>query len=201
MNNEERANDAFDVVKKFSDKLGLDGEEMSTKISDLICSLRHLSDQYGEDFQACLESGTKNYESEIQEEIVDYGAFHQAVIVLTANGVTKENLNMVDVGDIHLKCNAREYQLDYLSMSRELSEDGKTITVCVDMGTFEEAKECFEDCKWDLKIEDLTNSSLVTTVFAGSDNKDITDIKFVEGSIKVNKEFMGVSTIKINSLD
>lgn len=66
MNNQDRAESAFKAVQTFSDKTGLDGEEIYTKISDLLCNLQHLSDEQGVDFQECLDRASRNYETEIE---------------------------------------------------------------------------------------------------------------------------------------
>lgn len=62
--NEDRAESAFRAVEKFSDITGLEGEEMQTKIADLLCNLQHLADEQGIDFSECLEQASRHYESE-----------------------------------------------------------------------------------------------------------------------------------------
>ncbi|MGR5448544.1 hypothetical protein ACP3V3_01925 [Vibrio sp. PNB22_3_1] len=65
--NSDRAESAYRAVQKFSDTTGLDGEEMFTKISDLLCNLRHLADEQGVDYNDCQEQADRHYESEIAQ--------------------------------------------------------------------------------------------------------------------------------------
>lgn len=67
-NNQDRAEVAYRTVATFSDLTDLNGEEMDTKISDLLCYLQHLADEQAVDFQECLERGSRNYETEVQQE-------------------------------------------------------------------------------------------------------------------------------------
>jgi len=67
-NNQDRAESAYRVVEKFSDLTDLAGEEMDTKISDLLCNLQHLADEQAVNFQECLDRGYRNYETEVQQE-------------------------------------------------------------------------------------------------------------------------------------
>ncbi len=63
--NKDRAESAYKAVDKFSDTTGLEGEEMQTKITDLLCNLQHLADEQGIEFSECLEQANRLYESEV----------------------------------------------------------------------------------------------------------------------------------------
>lgn len=63
--NADRAESAHRALEMFSDITGLDGEEIDTKFSDLLCNLQHLADEEGVDFSECLERAYRQYESEI----------------------------------------------------------------------------------------------------------------------------------------
>lgn len=62
--NEDRAEAAYRAVEKFSDTTGLEGEDMQTKISDLLCNLQHLAVEQGIEFSECLEQAYRHYETE-----------------------------------------------------------------------------------------------------------------------------------------
>jgi hypothetical protein len=118
--------------------------------------------------------------------VIDYSIFREVHVKLSSKNVTEENLEYVDVGDIHLRLEGREYQLDYLRMGRSLDDDG-TIDIVMTLGSFEDAVECFEDCKFDLTIEDLINPKLLTTIYIGSDEDNI-ELEFISGVIVGNHD-------------
>jgi hypothetical protein len=121
-----------------------------------------------------------------ENSVIDYLIFREVQIKLASKNVTEENLEYVDIGDIHLRLEGREYQLDYLAMGRSLNDDG-TIDITLTLGSFEDAKECFEDCDFNLTLEDLINPKLLTTVYIGSDEDDI-ELEFISGVIIGNHD-------------
>jgi hypothetical protein len=70
-NNKDRAEVAFRTVQKFSQLSECDYDDMETKISDLLCNLRHLADEKGVDFMECFSRGSDNYVSELQQEVAN----------------------------------------------------------------------------------------------------------------------------------
>lgn len=114
---------------------------------------------------------------------LQYSQIQLVYIALKATNVTMDNLNLVDIGDLHMRVNGREYHVDYLDYS--LSLDGDTIEFQATTGTFEDAQECFEDGKFDLTEEDLANPELLTTVYLDSPDKNI-GLEFISGEIYIN---------------
>jgi uncharacterized protein YukE len=59
-----RAQWAGKAVDTFTKITELEGEEMDTILSDLLCNLNHLADQHEVDFNECLKRAQRNYETE-----------------------------------------------------------------------------------------------------------------------------------------
>jgi len=64
--NTQRAKWANSALDTFSTETGLEGEELDTQISDLLCNLQHLCTQENIEFTECLDRSTRNYETELE---------------------------------------------------------------------------------------------------------------------------------------
>jgi len=68
--NDQRASWAMTAVDAFSEKTGLDraGENLDTKIGDLLANLMHLCKFNEIDFDGVLDTGRMHFEAEVAEE-------------------------------------------------------------------------------------------------------------------------------------
>ena len=66
--NAQRAEMAYRALKKFSELTGVEGEDESDQISDLLCNLMHCADEQGVDFDECIELAKHHYKNEIEVE-------------------------------------------------------------------------------------------------------------------------------------
>jgi hypothetical protein len=129
--------------------------------------------------------------------VLDYSLFGNITVLLQSKNVTFETLPLVDLGDIHLTCEGRSYQLDYFELGRTLLDDGQ-IELTATRGNLDRAKTCFEDCAFDLQFDDLSHPKLRTTVFVGSDEDKI-DLTFISGFIEVDLGTTTPSTLTIHT--
>ena len=70
LNNEERANHAFDALNEYLESKGEsiyapDEEILSYEISDLICDLLHLGDKRGFNYAEQIDRALKHYREEL----------------------------------------------------------------------------------------------------------------------------------------
>jgi len=129
--------------------------------------------------------------------VLDYSLFGNVTVLLQSKNVTLETLPLVDLGDIHLTCEGKSYQLDYFELGRTLLDDGQ-IELTATRGTLDRAKACFEDCAFDLQLDDLSHPELRTTVFIGSDEDKI-DLTFISGFIEVDSDADTLTTLTIHT--
>lgn len=134
--------------------------------------------------------------------MINYTIFRKIYITFTADGITEKNLNLIDFGDIRLSREGREYQLDYFSYDMFYDEDDNSVDIQATFGSFEDAKECFEDCPFDLLESDLVADDLKVTVFIDCfEDKNVKNIKFVNGDIMIHSPNLNIDSIPINGLD
>ncbi len=67
--NDDRAESAMRALVYYSQKEHAGEEYQDWHISDLLGDLRHLADQYGEDWQALLERADVHYMAEWEDEL------------------------------------------------------------------------------------------------------------------------------------
>lgn len=66
--NQQRAEMAYRALNKFSELTGIEGEDESDQISDLLCNLMHYADEQGVDFDECIKLAKHHYKNEIELE-------------------------------------------------------------------------------------------------------------------------------------
>tara|TARA_R110000868_G_scaffold408587_1_gene691980 strand:+ start:1900 stop:2103 length:204 start_codon:yes stop_codon:yes gene_type:complete len=67
MTNSQRAEYAFRALKKHAASTGSEGEDTDTQITDLLCNLMHLAEEYAVDFKMCVESAQTHFDAESLE--------------------------------------------------------------------------------------------------------------------------------------
>lgn len=130
---------------------------------------------------------------------LNYNRFGEVTVLIQSVNVTKDTLHLINVGDIRLKREDREYHLESSGFSGDINDKGM-IELTVILGTFGDALMANEECKFDLVESDLTHEDLFTTIFIASDEEGV-DLSFISGKIEVDFGTKPQEYIIINSSD
>lgn len=130
---------------------------------------------------------------------INYNRFGEVTLLIQSLNVTKETLPLLNIGDICLKREDREYHIETSGISGDINDKG-VIEISIDLGTFGDALLAYEDSKFDLNEGDLTHKDLFTTVFIGSDEKGV-ELTFISGQIEVDFGTRPQEYITINASD
>jgi len=130
---------------------------------------------------------------------ISYHRFGEVNLKVSSKNVTQGNIFLVDVGDITIKRENREYKLEFAKLSSRVDDMG-IIDINLKLGTFADTLEAFQDCKFDLIESDLTHKDLFTTVYIGSDVPNI-QLEFISGDIEMCFGTKPQEYIKINCSD
>jgi hypothetical protein len=84
-----------------------------------------------------------------------------------AIGINSENTERIDLGDLHLSANGRNYQITFGTVEGCIQDN--IIDVDIEIEDLDVCKETFADCKFDLLESDLVDDSLSATVHLSSD--------------------------------
>lgn len=80
------------------------------------------------------------------------------------------------IGTLTLSCNGREYKVDSSNSYFNDEDDHTSVTV-----EFVEDRDLYEDCKFDLTMEDLKSKDIKAVLYMGG-----TDDLFICGALKYN---------------
>jgi hypothetical protein len=99
---------------------------------------------------------------------LNHEKFKSFKLKVHAIGITSENTDSIDLGDLHLSANGRNYQLTFGTVNGCIQDN--IIDMDIEIEDFNVCKDTFEDCDFDLLESDLIDTSLTATVHLSSSN-------------------------------
>lgn len=97
---------------------------------------------------------------------LNHKKFKSFKLKVHAIGITSENSDLIDLGDLHLSANGRNYQLTFGTENGCIQDN--IIDMDIEIESLDVCKDTFEDCKFDLLESDLTDASLSATIHLSS---------------------------------
>lgn len=111
---------------------------------------------------------------------------------------TEDELEFIDFSGVTLSLNGRTYSLDYQDSTKGFTNEN-TIQIEVDCANIQEAKDTFEDCKFDLTLADLASNFLSVTAEVFCDQSLVKKTpRYLKGLVgmKINGRYFDIPIVE-----
>ena len=116
--------------------------------------------------------------------LLKHESFKFLNLLIHAIGVTSENVAKIDVGELHLDANGREYKLTFSTLLGSL--ESNEVHIGAELESFDVCKATFDDCAFDLLESDLLDPSLSATVHLSCESIEGGSVYLALGEFQYN---------------